>query len=67
MRKARKVRRRLGASDDLFEPIWEKPKGMHWRTFRRLQATEEWANNESTIAIAEKLKLLGEEPGRYGL
>ncbi len=67
MRKARKVRRRLGASENLFEPIWEKPKGMHWRTFRRLQAAEERANDASAVAMAKQLMLLGENPGRYGV
>lgn len=32
-RKARKIRKRLGGTNNLFEPIWEKPKGMHWETF----------------------------------
>ena len=31
MRKARRVRDRLGASESLFDLIWEKPKGMHWK------------------------------------
>ncbi|MCP4284866.1 MAG: hypothetical protein GY792_10505 [Gammaproteobacteria bacterium] len=33
MRRARKVRDRLGVSGDLSEPIWRKPKGMHQTTF----------------------------------
>lgn len=37
LRKARKVRTRLGASRDLFEPIMGKPKGMHWGTFETLE------------------------------
>lgn len=40
-RRAHKIRQRLGASMDLTEGIWEKPKGMHWRTFERLRAQEE--------------------------
>lgn len=35
-RKARKIRERLGASDNLFEPIWYKPKNMHQATFETL-------------------------------
>jgi len=52
MRKKRKIRDRLGASHNLSMPIWRKPKGMHWKTFDRLQDQEEeinkvkWANKE---------------------
>ena len=37
-RKVRKIRYRLGASHNLTEPVWpwNKPKGMHWRTWERL-------------------------------
>ena len=31
MRRQRKIRKRLGASKNLTIPIWEKPKGMHWK------------------------------------
>jgi len=45
-RKIRKIRDRLGASHNLTEPIWpwNKPKGMHWRTWERLRAQEEQAH-----------------------
>lgn len=36
IRKARKIRKRLGASGDLTEPILFKPKHMHQKTFDRL-------------------------------
>jgi len=36
MRQARTVRVRLGGSANLAEPLPRKPKGMHWRTYRRL-------------------------------
>jgi hypothetical protein len=36
-RKALKIRQRLGANDNLFTPIWEKPKGMHQSTFEKLR------------------------------
>ena len=36
LRKARKLREKLGASSCLLEPVGEKPKGMHWQTFHRL-------------------------------
>ena len=34
--KARAIRQRLGGSDSLAEPFPAKPKGMWWRTYRRL-------------------------------
>jgi len=45
-RKVRKMRDRLGASHNLTEPIWpwNKPKGMHWRTWERLRQQEEQAH-----------------------
>jgi hypothetical protein len=36
IRQARTVRMRLGGSANLAEPLPGKPKGMHWRTYRRL-------------------------------
>ena len=37
-RKARKLRRKLGDDGGLGDPIWKKPRGMHWRTFEALKA-----------------------------
>ena len=53
MRKARKIRERLGASNDLFEPIWIKPKYMHQKTFDRLRREADYAN-EFSLSIAER-------------
>jgi len=39
-RKRMKIRKRLGASSNLSEPIIAKPKGMHWKTFEYLRDTE---------------------------
>ena len=58
MRKARKIRQRLDASDSLCDPIWEKPRGMHWKTFERLVRAERAANDASMLAIADELKIL---------
>ena len=41
IRKARKIRVLVGASDDLQEPIWRKPKGMHRKTFDRLSRKDQ--------------------------
>jgi hypothetical protein len=65
MRKARKIRERIGASADLQNPIGWKPPRMHWKTFNRLtlqaralegtafELTEAWL--EQRRARSEKL------------
>ncbi len=55
MRKARKIRKRLGASNNLMEPILFKPNNMHQKTFDRLRREAEHANNLSWTIMAQKL------------
>ena len=39
IRRARRIRKRVGASsDELSEPLWDRPKGMHEKTFSRYAA-----------------------------
>lgn len=57
-RKARKLRRRLGADECLDVPIWDKPRGMHCSTYERLCVAEATANEAATAALAGKLALL---------
>ena len=64
LRKVRKLRERLGASMNLLEPIWpwNKPKGMHWRTFDRLLQEEEAAQRAQWVlmhAAIERLEAWG--------
>lgn len=40
IRKAHKVRARLGWEIGVLNPSGDKPKGLHWRTFERLRARE---------------------------
>jgi hypothetical protein len=51
MRKARKIRARLGASNDLIEPILFKPKNMHQKTFDRLCREAEHADALSWLIM----------------
>lgn len=55
MRRARRIRQRLGASMNLSEPVWQKPKGMWWRTFERLREEEEWASHGSLVMALQRL------------
>ena len=54
-RRARKIRARLGASMNLANPIGEKPRGMHWRTFERLCAE---VRSAEAIAIDDMARLI---------
>ena len=39
IRRARRIRKKVGASsDELSEPLWDRPKGMHEKTFSRYAA-----------------------------
>ena len=58
MRKARKIRKHLDASDNLTEPVWRKPKGMHQQSFDRLVEKEAAASEAVNIAMADKIGLL---------
>ncbi len=60
MRKTRRIRRKLDASMSLMEPIWTKPKGMHWKTFERLKREAENAEHVSLYEIAKHLPGLAE-------
>jgi hypothetical protein len=55
MRKARKIRTRLGASNNLMESISSKPKYMHQKTFDRLRREADYANNFSLTIAARRL------------
>jgi hypothetical protein len=55
MRKARKIRARLGASNNLIDPILFKPKNMHQKTFDRMRREADHASNLSLIIMGQRL------------
>jgi len=60
IRKAQEIRRRLGGSANLSLPFPPKPKGMHWRTYYRLEAEAQEAYYGALLgAMAQLDKALG--------
>ncbi|MEA1946461.1 MAG: hypothetical protein U9N83_04055 [Thermodesulfobacteriota bacterium] len=55
MRKARKIRERMGGSGNLLEPFPDKPKNMHWKTYWRLHERSEHANTLSCLIMGQQL------------
>ena len=59
-RKARKLRRKLGDDGGIGDPIWKKPKGMHWRTFETLKAKLERQDEIASFAfLCRASKMVG--------
>jgi hypothetical protein len=50
-RKASKLRKKLKDNGGIGDPIWNKPKGMHWRTFERLKAKVEEQDEIASFAF----------------
>lgn len=59
MEQARKIRRRVGATEVMFDRIypWDKPKGMHWKTFDRLRRKEQEYRVAMFASLAGQLGL----------
>lgn len=62
-RRADTIRRRLGWEPGILNGDGLKPKGMHWRTFERLEAEHDAHVSAALAGMAAKLGLL---QGRLG-
>jgi hypothetical protein len=58
-RRADKIRRRFGWEPGIFAGEGKKPKGMHWRTFNRMQEAYEHCKNVSLRGMVRRLARLG--------
>ena len=66
-RRADKLRKRLGWEPGILNGNGWKPKGMHWRTFERLQGEHNAHVNAALAGMAVKLGLLGERVATFDL
>jgi hypothetical protein len=57
-RQADKLRDRLGWEAGILNGNGDKPKGMHWRTFERLQASHDFHVNAALAGMAAKFGML---------
>ena len=60
MRKARKIRKRLGADINLSIPIMIKPKHMHQQTFDCFREKADYANHQALMIMGQRLGLFNE-------
>jgi hypothetical protein len=63
MRRARKIKMRLGGSDDPLEPLPQKPRGMHRRTYERLRAQADAADAEADALLVGSMPGLKSDSG----
>lgn len=67
MRRADRIRRRLGWGAGIANPTGGKPKGMHWKTFCRLKAELDAFAYASWVGTAKRLGLMNRRLKALGL
>jgi hypothetical protein len=63
LRRAQKIRERLGGSTNMMEPFPERPKGMHLKTYMRMCWEHHEAEMEQLAGMREWLDQLGKKVG----
>jgi len=63
--KAQKIREMLGGSPAIFDAFPPRPKGMHWRRYRRLRNVHDQAADNCLAMLAVHVNRLARE-GRRG-
>ena len=60
MERARGIRLRLGGTPSLLDQFPDKPKGMRWKRYQRLQDQYEYYDQASLRFIMERLHVLAD-------
>jgi hypothetical protein len=55
--RALKLRDRLGRTNSIEDSFPQKPKGMHWRTYRRLEALDNQLHAQWGAALIRRFRL----------
>lgn len=63
LNRAQNLRKRLGGTMNTLEPIPWKPKGMHWKTYRRIRNEIEHNEMRSWGAMADDMKRITRKLG----
>jgi hypothetical protein len=66
-RRADRIRRRLGWHVGILNPKGGKPKGMHWRTFERLETKHDAFANVSMTGMMQRFGLMNRRLDKLGL
>lgn len=67
MRRAETIRRRLGWEAGIANLEGGKPKGMHWRTFKRLKTEHDAFANASWFGMSKRIELINRRLVGLGL